>query len=74
VSGDAGFSLLIGDLFDLYNAAVLRRRSNPLWVAATCRRALAVLRNYHPANDGQEILIETATEQFEELLRRIGAP
>jgi len=72
VTGDARFSLLIGDFFDLYNAAVPRVRSHPAWVAATCRRSLAVLRNYRPANEGQEILIETAIEQFEKLLRRAG--
>jgi hypothetical protein len=72
VTGDARFSLLIGDFFNLYNVAVPRLRTHRAWVAATCRRSLAVLRAYRPANEGQEILIETAIEQFEELLRRAG--
>ena len=72
MTGDARFSLLIGDFFDLYNVAVPRLRTNPVWVAATCRRSLAVLRTYQPANEGQAILIETAIEQFEELMRRSG--
>lgn len=74
MTGGDRFSLLIGDFFALYNAAVLRLRTDPLWVAATCRRSLAILRAYKPANEGQEILMETAIEQFEELLRKVGAP
>lgn len=69
---DARFSLLISDFFNLYNGAAERVGGDPRGVAATCRRSLAVLRAYKPANDGQEILIETAIEQFEELLRKAG--
>ena len=41
-------------------------------VAQSSRRALAVLRAYPPTDDGEAILIETAIEQFEDLLRRAG--
>ncbi len=72
MTSDSKFSLIVGDLFSLYNSAVSRVATYPLWVAATCRRAFGFLRNYKPADEGQEILIETAIEKFEELLRKAG--
>ncbi len=72
MTSDDNFSLIIGDLFSLYNAALSHVGTHPLWVAATCRRALGILRNYKPVDEGQEILIETAIENFEELLRKVG--
>ncbi len=74
MTSDDNFSLIIGDLFSLYNAAVSRVATHPLWVAATCRRALGILRNYKAADEGQEILIETAIEKSEKLLRKVGGP
>jgi hypothetical protein len=73
VTGGDRFSILIGDFFALYNRVVQRRTAEPEWVAATCRRTLAVLRAYQPTDEGQEILIETAIEQFQELLGRMGS-
>jgi hypothetical protein len=72
VTEDRRFSLLIGDLFALFNRAAKHVQTDPVWVSATSRRALAVLRAYRPADDGQAILIETAIEQYEELLRKAG--
>jgi len=70
--GTPGFDLFIADLFDLYNRLVHVLPSNPARVVRSTRRALAVLRAYPPADDGEAILIETAIEQFEDLLRRAG--
>lgn len=74
MTGGDRFSILIGDFFALYETAVQRLGTNRIWVAATCRRSLGVLRAYQPRDEGEEILIETAIEQFEELLRKAAGP
>jgi len=66
------FDIFISDLFDLYNGIERQVGTNRPCVAAVCRRSLAVLRAYPAADDGEAILLETAIEQFEELLRRAG--
>jgi hypothetical protein len=68
----AGFDLFIADLFNLYNALTLELPTNRRRVIRSGRRALAVLNNYRPNGDGEEILIEIAIEQFEELVSKAG--
>jgi hypothetical protein len=51
---------------------VRERPVKRLHVIAAGKHALAILRNYKPDDEGEEILIETAIEQFEELVRRAG--
>jgi hypothetical protein len=72
MSGRSRFDLFITDLFGLYLGLERELQTNRLHVAASCRRALAALRAYPPDDDGETILLETAIEQFEELLRRAG--
>ena len=72
MSDDAQFSLFIGDLITLYDRAAGVVDRQPAWVARTCRRAIAVLKAYRPEDVGQEILIETAIEGYEALLKRAG--
>jgi hypothetical protein len=72
MSGRSRFDLFITDLFGLYLNLERALRTNRAYVAASSRRALAVLRAYPPDDDGEAILLETAIEHFEELLRRAG--
>lgn len=72
MSGRSGFDLFITDLFGLYLGLETELRTDRLRVAASCRRALAALRAHPAEDDGEAILLETAIEQFEELLRRAG--
>jgi hypothetical protein len=68
------FDIFIADLFGLYNRLVQDLATNRQYVVAAGRRALAALRAYPPEDDGETILIEVAIEQFEELIRKAGAP
>ncbi len=47
-------------------------RTNRQHVIAAGQRALSVLRQYRPAEEGQAILVETAIEQTEDLVRGAG--
>jgi len=67
-----GFDLFIADLFNLYNGLARELATDRQHVAAASSRALAVLRTHRPDDEGEEILIETAIEQFEDLRRKAG--
>ncbi len=66
----ASFDLFIEQVFSLYN--ILSQSTNRQYVIAAARRMLRVLRNYRPADDDEEINIETAIELFEEMVRKAG--
>jgi hypothetical protein len=72
MASSSGFDLFIADQFNLYNRLREELQSNRLYVAAACRRAGSALRFYPPTDDGEAILLETAIEQFEDLLRQAG--
>ena len=74
MANSAAFDLFITDLFLLYNRLVRELPTHRSHVAAASRRALAVLRAWPPDDDGEEILLETAIEQFQDLLRRATRP
>ena len=67
-----GFGLFIADMLGLYDSVVRELPTSRSWAMPSSRRALAVLRAYHPPDEGDQILIETAIEQFEDVLRRAG--
>ena len=68
----AAFDLFISDLFHLYNRLLTAPLGKRDWVIASGHRALSVLRAYRPEGEGEDILIETAVEQFEELVIKAG--
>ena len=72
MSDRSGFDLFITDLFNLYNGLERQLGSDPSHVVRSSRRAVAVLKACQPSDDGEAILLETAIEQFEALLRRAG--
>jgi hypothetical protein len=72
MKGGQAFDIFIADFFDLFNRLVRELGGDRRHVAASCRRALAVLRAYPPLDDGEEILLEIAIEQFEDLSRKAG--
>jgi hypothetical protein len=71
MAAGSGFGIFIADLYDLALGLERPLRTNRTYVASS-RRALAVLRAYRPADDGEAILLETVVEHFEDLLRRAG--
>ncbi len=71
--GAAPFDSFIGDFLSLYER--LRRElasNNRQFVIAAGKRALAVLRNYRPTGDSEEMLLESTVEIFEDLVRKAG--
>jgi hypothetical protein len=66
------FQVFIDGMFDLYNGLARQLGTNRQYVIGSCRRAIRVLRNYHPKDDGEEVLIEAALDSFIELLQRAG--
>lgn len=42
------------------------------YIITSARQAIAQLRMAHPADDGEEIMLETTIELFEDLIRRAG--
>jgi hypothetical protein len=72
MASNPGFDLFITDLFLLYTRLARELAINRPHVIAASRRALAVLRACFPLDDGEAILLETAIEQFGDLVRRAG--
>ena len=63
-----GFSLFVEQVLQLYEGA--RRETDMQRVIVRCRSVIRQLGNYRPADEDEEINIETATELFEELLAK----
>lgn len=66
----AGFDLFITQMFDLYNGLMEDMRSNRQYVISATDRALAIMKNYTPSDDSEEINLEVAIEMFEELRQK----
>ncbi len=66
----AEFDAFLANIFDQYN--VLSRETNRQRVLTRGRHIIRILRNYTPADDDEQINVETGVELFEELIRKAG--
>ncbi len=71
--GAAPFESFIGGFLNLYERLTRElAANNRQFVMAAGKHALAVLRNYRPDGDGEEMLLESTVEVFEDLVRKAG--
>lgn len=70
----AGFEDFVTDLIRQHDALerLLPVAGQRPYIIARARTALAQLRMAKPADDGEEILLKSAIELFEELIRKAG--
>jgi hypothetical protein len=71
--GIGRFETFISDLIRHHDALARQLPAHRSYVIASARVALGQLRAARPADEGEEILLESAIELFEELIERASA-